>query len=179
MDYKYIEQLLERYWQCATSLEEEDILRAFFSQKDIPAPFLRYRSLFVYEKEAAAREMLGADFDARMMAMIDEEEEKPQPNVKARVISLRDRMMPLFRAAAVVAIIVTLGNAAQLSFREDAPDEDINYADYKDTYSDPAVAYDNVENALQLISEGISMAQRSDSLSSLRIGGGNDSTTTK
>ena len=37
MDYKYIEQLLERYWAAETSLEEEDILRAFFSQKEIPA----------------------------------------------------------------------------------------------------------------------------------------------
>ena len=27
MDYKYIKQLLERYWNCETSLEEEDILR--------------------------------------------------------------------------------------------------------------------------------------------------------
>ncbi|MBQ4446467.1 MAG: pyruvate ferredoxin oxidoreductase, partial [Prevotella sp.] len=32
MDYKYIEQLLERYWQGMTTLEEERILRAFFSQ---------------------------------------------------------------------------------------------------------------------------------------------------
>ena len=31
MDYKYIEQLLERYWQCETTLQEENILRAFFS----------------------------------------------------------------------------------------------------------------------------------------------------
>ena len=30
MDYKYIEQLLERYWNCETSLEEEQILRSFF-----------------------------------------------------------------------------------------------------------------------------------------------------
>ena len=32
MDYKYIEQLLERYWACETTLEEEQILRAFFLQ---------------------------------------------------------------------------------------------------------------------------------------------------
>ena len=37
MDYKYIKQLLERYWNCETSLEEEDILRTFFSQEDIPS----------------------------------------------------------------------------------------------------------------------------------------------
>ena len=32
MDYKYIEQLLERYWQCETTPEEENVLRAFFAQ---------------------------------------------------------------------------------------------------------------------------------------------------
>ena len=37
MDYKYINQLLDRYWKCETSLEEEEILRAFFSLK---LPFL-------------------------------------------------------------------------------------------------------------------------------------------
>ena len=38
MDYKYIEQLLENYWNCETSTEEEQILRSFFSQKDVPVP---------------------------------------------------------------------------------------------------------------------------------------------
>ena len=33
MDYKYIEQLMDRYWECETSLEEEQILRTFFSQE--------------------------------------------------------------------------------------------------------------------------------------------------
>ena len=46
MDYKYIEQLLERYWDCETTNEEESILRTFFSQKDVPARLLKYRSLF-------------------------------------------------------------------------------------------------------------------------------------
>ena len=37
MDYKYINQLLDRYWKAETSLEEEEILRAFFSQDELPA----------------------------------------------------------------------------------------------------------------------------------------------
>ena len=53
MDYKYIEQLLDRYWACETSQEEEAILRAFFSQKEVPARLERYRALFQYEKQAA------------------------------------------------------------------------------------------------------------------------------
>ena len=45
MDYKYITQLLDRYWKCETTLEEEEILKAFFCQKDVPADFCKYKDL--------------------------------------------------------------------------------------------------------------------------------------
>lgn len=109
MDYKYIEQLLERYWRCETSLQEEEILRMFFSQEDIPAALLPYRSLFVYEQKEM--DVLGDDFDQRVLGLIQEDEP-----VKARVITMRHRLMPLFKAAAVVAIFLTLGNAMQVAF---------------------------------------------------------------
>ncbi|MDO4310528.1 MAG: hypothetical protein Q4C43_07390 [Prevotella sp.] len=160
MDYKYIEQLMERYWQGTATLEEEQILHAFFRQKDIPAGLEKFRDIFISIDRMKDEETLGDDFDARILAMTTGE----QP-VKARVITMRRRMMPLFKAAAVVAIVVTLGNAAQMSFRP-APatdTEEINYTGYEDTFSDPSVAYDRVHNALELVSEGISSAQRPDS----------------
>ncbi len=46
MDYKYINQLLDRYWKAETSLEEEEILRAFFSQDELPAELKPYQALF-------------------------------------------------------------------------------------------------------------------------------------
>ena len=49
MDYKYIEQLLERYWEAATTAEEERILRAFFAQDILPAHLARYKDLFAYQ----------------------------------------------------------------------------------------------------------------------------------
>ena len=104
MDYKYIEQLLERYWQGETTLQEEAILRNFFSQPDIPEHLRTYQPLFDLEKE----EPLGDDFDERILGMIEEEE---QP--KAKIVTLTSRLMPLFKAAAIVAIILTLGNATQ------------------------------------------------------------------
>ena len=113
MDYKYIEQLLERYWKCETSLQEEEILRMFFSQEDIPAALLPYRDLFVYEQNEKEMEKLGDDFDQRILGMIQEDEP-----VKARVITMRHRLMPLFKAAAVVAILLTLGNAMQAAFSD-------------------------------------------------------------
>ena len=71
MDYKYIEQLLERYWDCETTIEEESILRTFFSQKDVPARLLKYRSLFEYQKQSAASEPLGDEFDSKVLAAIE------------------------------------------------------------------------------------------------------------
>ena len=93
MDYKYIEQLLERYWNCETSLEEEEILRTFFSQKEVPAELRRYASLFAYEHQEVRDDVLDDDFDARMMEKIGK---APQ---KARTISLTQHLMPLFKAA--------------------------------------------------------------------------------
>ena len=114
MDYKYIDQLLERYWRGETSLQEEEILRMFFSREDIPAALLPYRDLFVYEQNEKEMEKLGDDFDQRILGMIQEDEP-----VKARVITMRHRLMPLFKAAAVVAILLTLGNAMQAAFSDD------------------------------------------------------------
>ncbi len=105
MDYKYIEQLLERYFAAETTQEEETILRTFFSQEDIPANMRQWRALFTAEAE----EMLGDDFDARMLEMTGEQ---PQI-VKAQEIKLSQRLKPLFKAAAIIAIILTLGGALQ------------------------------------------------------------------
>ncbi|MDE6003404.1 MAG: pyruvate ferredoxin oxidoreductase [Prevotella sp.] len=112
MDYKYIEQLMERYWNAETSLEEESILRAFFSQENIPAEMVQWKSLFRAEVEEPH---LGDDFDARILAMIQDEQPAVEATkvVKAQQVQLNQRLMPLFKAAAVVAIILTLGGALQ------------------------------------------------------------------
>ena len=104
MDYKYIEQLLERYWEAETSLQEETILRTFFSQPDIPENLRKYQSLFVCEQQR--EEVLGEDFDARILDQIGDAP-------LAKTVTLKSRLMPLFKAAAIVAIVLTLGNAAQ------------------------------------------------------------------
>lgn len=66
--------------------------------------------------------------------------------------------MPLFKAAAVVALILSLGNVAQHTFFADEA-LDYNYDTYKDTYDDPEVAYKQVSSALMMLSEGINKSQ--------------------
>lgn len=119
MNYKYIEQLLERYFQCETTLEEEQILRTFFSQKDVPVALLPYRDLFVHQHEEQVASHLGDEFDDKIMALIGEQTEQ-RPRVKARIITLERRLRPLFKAAAVVGIILSIGLAAQMPYERQA-----------------------------------------------------------
>lgn len=147
MDCKYIEQLLEQYWLCETSLEEEAQLRTFFAQEELPAHLLRYKELFVYQQQQ--QEIgLGEDFDRRLLAQLE------TPVVKARRLTLRSRLMPLLKAAAVVAILISLGNVTQHTFFANET-LDYDYESYRDTYDDPEMAYKQVSSALMMLSEGI------------------------
>ena len=122
MDYKYIEQLLERYWACETSLQEEQILRTFFQQEDVPAHLMPYKSVFDVQQEQA-EPTLNEDFDARMLQMIEGETVKALPFGGAgRGTAWGAFFRPLYQAAGLVALILTIGMAAQRSFEEvDAP----------------------------------------------------------
>ena len=143
MDYKYIEQLLERYWRCETSLQEEEILRLFFSQEEVPADLLPYKDLFVYGQKQKEADVLGDDFDQKILGMVEEDEP-----VKARIITMRQRLMPLFKAAAVVAIILTLGNAVQVAVSDgDAQHAVPSTAAMDKPHEGPSVAKaDSVQN---------------------------------
>lgn len=110
MDYKYIEQLLEQYWECRTSLEEEAILRSFFAQDDVPASLLPYREMFVAQQESVKESRLDADFDRRMMALIDV---RTTHQVKARTVSLNRRWRPFCEVAAILAMVLSVGMAVQ------------------------------------------------------------------
>ncbi|MBO7629695.1 MAG: pyruvate ferredoxin oxidoreductase [Bacteroidales bacterium] len=98
-DYKYIEELLESYFRAETSLQEEQILNAFFQDDNqVPKHLKAYRALFAVE-EVMRRECA---------PQASQESFGQQP---ARRVNLR----PFYRAAASVAIVLCLGMAASMS----------------------------------------------------------------
>ena len=116
MDYKYIEQLLERYWACETSLQEEQILRTFFQQEDVPVHLKAYKAVFDVQQEQA-EPTLGEDFDVRMLQMVEGETVKALPFGGAgRGAAWMSSWRPFYQAAGLVALILTIGMAAQRSF---------------------------------------------------------------
>lgn len=159
MDYKYIEQLLERYWQCETTPEEDNILRAFFAQPDVPAELTRYKALFEYEQQQA-NEGLDEDFDRRLCKLAGvAEEKKEQPKVvRAYRVTFASRLRPLWHAAAVVAVVLVLGNATQHIFDRNMPKEewDYNPSAYKDSYDNPQEAYETLSGGIEELKDVLS-----------------------
>ena len=71
MDYRRIEDLLEKYWSCETSIEEEEELRAFYTKQEIPEPFSRFKTLFIYQKKEKETGLNNA-FDQKILRKIEQ-----------------------------------------------------------------------------------------------------------
>lgn len=69
MDYAHISRLLDKYWECGTTVEEERELRCFFSGSIVPPDLLPYKSWFV-SAEAEMLLPLGDNFDEQVMTHI-------------------------------------------------------------------------------------------------------------
>lgn len=113
MDFKYIEQLLQRYFAAETSAQEEDILRTFFSQDEMPDHLRRWQPLF-QQQDTLRHAHLDERFDESILEQIGEH------HVHALRIPLRQRLRPLFTAAAFVAFAVVIGSAVEHSTNTEA-----------------------------------------------------------
>ena len=84
-------------------------MRDFFAkEQQLPPHLLRYKSWFAGERLLQDCR-LDDSFDQKVLSKIE-------PVVKARKLTLTARLMPMLRAAAVVAVIFVLGNVVQHSF---------------------------------------------------------------
>lgn len=94
-----IRQLLDRYFEGDTTLQEEAQLRRAFQQEDLPADLLPFQPLFrYYEQERKAQ--LDAGFEQRLLEQL---EESPPSTHTANI-----RKLPLQRWALRIAAAVVL-----------------------------------------------------------------------
>lgn len=145
MNYSYIEQLIQRYWEGETSREEEQILRAFFAQEDVPEQLRQYAEYFSSLAEASQTH-LDSQFDERMLARIE------QPPVRLRPLTWGERLRPLFRAAAVVAIVVLIGSSVDSAISRHAAqrEEQLNaHVTETDSISTQMETLRNIQTTIQ------------------------------
>lgn len=138
-----IEQLLDKYWKCETTLEEEREIRTFFNAEAIPDELKETSLLFKYFEEQKKQTVNEVVFDSKVRASTRAER-------KGRVIKM------VFTSAKIAAGVVVLLAASFLvrqEIRKSYPEEIV------DTYSDPQLAFEETKKALMMISKTFGKAK--------------------
>ncbi|MBL0742581.1 hypothetical protein [Chryseolinea lacunae] len=143
MDSKNIEALLNKYWNCETTLEEEQQLRDFFRNGNVPEQWKETAAMFRYFEENKKKSLNDVAFDHHIVARM-------QPATKGKTARLFYNTM---RIAAGVTVLLTATWFIRREVRKDIPQEVV------DTYDDPKLAFEETKKALMMISKGFGTAE--------------------
>jgi len=143
MDSK-IEQLLEKYWRCETSLEEENELKTYFSGNEVSEDLKETAILFKYFDAQKKINISKVDFDNRVKAGV-------APVDKGKVIKM---VFTTAKIAAGVLVLVAATYLVRQEIRKSYPEEVV------DTYSDPQLAFEETKKALMMISKTFGKAKQ-------------------
>ena len=142
MDSNRMEELLQKYWNCETSLEEEKQLREYFQHPDIPEHLKETASLFRYFEQQKNTSIHDIALEGVIM--------HGQHRSKTRKLLYNS-----LRIAAGVAVLVVAGWFLRHEAKTDATSEVI-----VDTYDDPKLAFEETKKALRMISDGFEEAEQ-------------------
>ncbi|MDL5050166.1 hypothetical protein QQ054_29600 [Oscillatoria amoena NRMC-F 0135] len=149
MDSKRLDELLKKYWECETSLEEEQQLRSYFNRNDVPDELASTANLFRYF-EAQKSGTLSDDFDSSVLKSV--KEFAPRPGRTRTLVSYSLRI-----AAGVVVLVMAIFLVRQ-ELRK--PEPVAVTGELVDTYDDPQKAFEETKKALQMISKGFGRAEQ-------------------
>jgi len=141
MDYKTIKALLEKYWEGQTSLTEEQMLKEYFQQKELPAEWQSYAPLFQM-LHAEKKQGTSAEFDKKWIAQLDSKSES----------SASAKIRPMYRWAASVAAVLLFLPLGLYLFQNFSNQNNGKIALEEETYESPEEAYAKAKEVLLLLS---------------------------
>ena len=144
MDSRQTEQLLEKYWNCETSLEEEQQLRDFFRSEGIAEGMKETADLFRYFDQQKKVQLSEASFDGDVVRKIN------ATRPAAKTVKMYYNYA---RIAAGLVVVVAATYFVGQEVRKSYP------AEVTDTYSDPKLAFEETKKALMLLSKGFGKAR--------------------
>ena len=131
MELKLVEQLLEKYFQGATTIAEEKQLKAYFSSNDVAPHLAKYQTLFSYFEIQK-----GTQFEQKLPL-----QPRKQRNVKWIGIA--------------ASFVVLFGLATFYFYPSEPKHEDLG------TYDNPEEAFAATHKALLMVSEQVNVGMES------------------
>jgi hypothetical protein len=138
-DLKKIEELLEKYYDGETSLDEERTLHWYFQTHDIPMHLRPDAELFRSNYKRSTEEE-APELTEKLAKLLDEQDKKSR-----FIISVRSLRWISGIAASVIILLSLWIGFGRDSFR--------NRTNFADTFDDPKLAYEETMKALLLVSE--------------------------
>lgn len=165
MDSKKIEALLEKYWSCETSLEEEQILRDYFLSKEAGNNFPDSAILFQYydqEKKKQAENILS---DREILDLVQQSEsdqiaESDQIVEKEKNEEHRHYLPWFGTLSKIAAVLVVVLTITFIVYREQVKEDALASILQSDTYEDTQKAFEETMKALNLISKHLNAGKR-------------------
>lgn len=138
-----IEQLIEKYWKCETSVEEENEIKEFFSNREVSDEWKETASLFRYFEFQKKQSVDEVGFNRKFKSLASQEK-------KGKVVSM---FFTVSKIAAGILVLVAATYMVRQEIRKSYPTEIV------DTYSDPELAFEETKKALMMISKGFGKAK--------------------
>jgi len=148
-DIKYIEKLIDAFYEGATSPFEEEILYKFFSKQDIPAR-LRNEKKFFMELASLKQKKMASSLARKLDQLIDklEAEESIIGASQKRPVVIKQLNWRWITAVAASLLILLSAGIYTFHSGRDAGTEVI----IADTYEDPEEAYIETQKTLLYVS---------------------------
>jgi len=138
MEYREIDELLNRYLEGETTLEEEVLLKDYFSRQDIDPKHLEWKEMFRFFAEDQKNSAPSFDTETELKAVIEGEWKKETRNRFRRIIA--------WAGSAAAILVLSFGLFNYLN-KPKAP--------VKDTYTDSRLAYIETKRALMMVSKAM------------------------
>jgi len=136
MTSEQIKQLLEKYWVCDASLEEEFALKTFFSGDDIPEELKKYQPLFLWKTR-----QLQLKGTRKLESGIEEQ--------------ASFQWYSFLKIAASILLILTLGIGFYTHYQQEKQMDKI----FSETYSNPEDAMRETKSVIGKISSALNLAK--------------------
>ena len=142
MDSERLEELLEKYWKCETSVEEEQQLQTYFRHTPVPDGLKETAALFNYFEAQKSKEVSDIAFEKSVLRKIS----APRGRMAALIFNT-------MRIAAGIVVLVLAVWLVRMEVRKSTP------VQMTDTYDDPKMAFEETKKALMMISRSFSTAE--------------------
>jgi len=156
MDFDRIEKLLEKYWECETSVAEEKELKDFFNRGQVPEKWQSFIPLFQYYDKEKAEGGLDHFFDERLLAQIEKDERNPETATKPKG-KVRKLVNDALKVAAVILVLMTSAYFVRENVIENKEPVNTTIAN---TIEDPKEAFEEAKKALMMISKNFNKGKK-------------------